>query len=134
LPGAHQPSLRGSGETVLLVEDDPSVRLLIAEVLRELGYASLEAVDSQGALPILESEARVDLMITDVGLPGMSGRELANVAREHRPDLKVIFVTGYIGHAAERVTPLPPGMEVVTKPFALDLLARQVQKLIGTEI
>ena len=130
---ARQPALRGSGETVLLVEDDPSVRLLIAEVLRELGYASLEAVDSEIALGILKSDARVDLMITDIGLPGISGRQLANIAREYRPNLKVIFVTGYIEHAADRVAPLPPGMEVLTKPFALDLLARQIQNMIEAE-
>src|SRR5207248_2267753 len=77
---------QGAGETVLLVEDDPSIRLLITEVLDELGYASIEAADGEAALALLESNTRFDLMITDVGLPGMNGRQLANIVREHRPN------------------------------------------------
>ena len=70
----------GTGETVLLVEDEPSVRLLIAEVLRDLGYALIEAADAEMALPVLASNVRLDLMITDVGLPGLNGRQLAEMA------------------------------------------------------
>ncbi len=83
----------GSGEVVLLVEDEPSVRLLISEVLEELGYACIEATDGQAALPILASDRRLDLLITDVGLPGINGRQLAEIARQHRPDLKILFVS-----------------------------------------
>jgi PAS domain S-box-containing protein len=124
-------ALSGAGETVLLVEDDPSVRLLIAEVLRELGYSSLEASDGLAALPVLASNTRLDLMITDVGLPGMNGRQLAEIARQHRPDLKVLFVTGYAEHATQRNEFLEPGMEMVTKPFALDALALKIREMIG---
>ncbi len=130
--GAHAPIVmpRGSGETVLLVEDDPSVRLLISEVLRELGYASLEAADGQAALPFLASNARLDLMITDVGLPGLNGRQLAEIARQHRPELKILFVTGYAEHATRRSEFLAPGMEMVTKPFALESLALKIREMI----
>jgi CheY-like chemotaxis protein len=86
---------------VLLIEDDSSVRLLIGEVLRELGYAAIEAIDGQTALPIITSNARIDLMITDVGLPGINGRRIAEIARQHRPSLKVLFVTGYAEHATD---------------------------------
>jgi CheY-like chemotaxis protein len=120
----------GAGETVLLVEDDSSVRLLIVEVLRELGYASLQAADGQAALPVLASNARLDLMITDVGLPGLNGRQLAEIARQHRPELKILFVTGYAERALERGTFLASGMEMVTKPFILESLALKIREMI----
>jgi len=101
---------QGAGETVLLVEDDPSIRLLITEVLKELGYASVEAPDGQAALALLESNTRLDLMVTDVGLPGINGRQLAEMARERRPDLKILFLTGYAEHAMARSEFLAPGM------------------------
>ncbi|HET9148786.1 MAG TPA: PAS domain S-box protein [Acetobacteraceae bacterium] len=123
---------QGAGETVLLVEDDASVRLLIAEVLRELGYACVEARDGQAALPILASEIRLDLMITDVGLPGLNGRQLAEMGRQHRPGLKVLFVTGYAEHATTREEFLAPGMRMVTKPFTLDALAVKIREMIGS--
>lgn len=120
----------GAGETVLLVEDDSSVRLLIGEVLRDLGYACIEAVDAQAALPVLNSNARVDLMITDVGLPGMNGRQLATIARERRPALKILFVTGYAEHATGAERFIEPGMALVTKPFALDALALKIRDML----
>jgi PAS domain S-box-containing protein len=123
---------RGSGEAVLLVEDDPAVRLLIAEVLRERGYACLEAKDGQAALPILASNIQLDLMITDVGLPGLGGRQLAEIGRQHRPDLKVLFVTGYAEDATGRGSFLGPGMEMVTKPFRLDELAVRIRNMIAS--
>ena len=121
----------GSGEAVLLVEDDSSVRLLIGEVLRDLGYVCVEATDAQAALPMLASNARLDLMITDVGLPGMNGRQLASIARQHRPDLKVLFVTGYAEHATGGERFLDPGMEMVTKPFTLDALALKIRDMLS---
>ena len=114
---------------MLLVEDEPSVRLLISEVLRELGYACIEAHDGQSALPILGSDRRIDLMITDVGLPGMNGRQLAEIARQQRPGLKVLFVTGYAEHATVRGGFLGAGMDMVTKPFALDALAKKIRDM-----
>lgn len=123
---------RGSGEVVLLVEDDPGVRLLVVEVLRELGYACLEAGDGPAALPILASNVRLDLMITDLGLPGLNGRQLAEIARQHRPELKVLFVTGYAEQATDSGGFLVSGMEMVTKPFRLDHLARRIRDMIGS--
>ncbi len=121
----------GAGETVLLVEDDPAVRLLIAEVLVELGYTCLEAEDSDSGLSILASDAQIDMMISDVGLPGLNGRQLADLGRQYRPDLKVLFVTGYAEHAMSvRGDFLAPGMEIITKPFALEALAIKIRMMI----
>jgi PAS domain S-box-containing protein len=122
---------RGAGEAILLVEDEPSVRVIIAELLRQLGYSCLEAQDSQTALPILASEVQIDLMVTDVGLPGLNGRQLADIARERRPDLRVLFVTGYARHATEKADFLAPGMDMVSKPFTLDGLASKIRQMIG---
>jgi PAS domain S-box-containing protein len=123
----------GAGETVLVVEDDPSIRLLIIEVLNELGYASLQAADGNAALAVLGSNARLDLMVTDVGLPGINGRQLADIARKHRPNLKVLFLTGYAEHATARSEFLVPGMEMMTKPFAIAELARKIRQIIEME-
>jgi PAS domain S-box-containing protein len=120
----------GSGETVLVVEDDSAVRLIISDVLRDLGYASIEAGDGQAALPMLTSNTPIDLLITDVGLPGLNGRQLAEIARQHRPGLKVLFVTGYAEHATGHAPFLAPGMEMVTKPFALDALALRIREML----
>jgi CheY-like chemotaxis protein len=129
-PVPRQAMPRGDGETVLLVEDEPSVRMLIADVLQELGYASVEAPDAETALPLLASDRRLDLMITDVGLPGVNGRQLADIAREHRPGLKVLFVTGYAEHAAKRADFLAPGMQMVTKPFSLEAIVVTIREMI----
>jgi len=127
---APQAMPEASGETVLLVEDEPSVRLLIAEVLRDLGYGLIETTNAELAIPILASNARLDLMITDVGLPGLNGRQLAEIGREHRPRLKVLFVTGYAEHATKQSEFLLPGMKMVTKPFALDAVAIIIREMI----
>jgi PAS domain S-box-containing protein len=121
----------GAGETVLLVEDDSSVRLLIGEVLRELGYSCVEAIDGQAALSVLNSNTRLDLMISDIGLPGLNGQQLAATARQHRPDLKILFVTGYAHHAAGAEQLLGPGMAMVTKPFSLDALALKIRDMLA---
>ena len=119
-----------AGETVLIVEDDPAVRVLVSEVLSELGYAFVEAGDADGALPIIQSSQRIDLLISDVGLPGMNGRQLAEIGRQVRPDLKVLFITGYAEHAAVRGGFLDPGMQMITKPFTFDLLTAKVREMI----
>lgn len=121
----------GQGQTVLVVEDDPSVRLLVCEVLEELGYSSVEAGDGAEAIPVLESARSLDLMISDVGLPGMNGRQLAEVAREHRPDLPILFVTGYAENAAIRAGFLGTNMDMITKPFALDSLAAKIHEMLA---
>ena len=128
-PEPAPASVTGDGEAVLLVEDDPSVRLLMGELLRDLGYACVEAIDGQAALPILQSNARIDLMITDVGLPGLNGRQLADLARRARPDLRVLFVTGYAEHATGDDRFLDSGMAMITKPFTLDALALKIREM-----
>ncbi|MCF5171051.1 ATP-binding protein [Pseudomonas canadensis] len=119
-----------AGETVLIVEDDPAVRVLVSAVLKELGYGFVEAGDANTAVPIIESDQRIDLMISDVGLPGMNGRQLAEIGRQIRPDLKVLFITGYAEHAAVRGGFLDPGMQLITKPFTFDLLTAKVREMI----
>jgi len=120
----------GRGETVLVVEDDPTVRLLMVDVLDELGYKHIEVPDGQAAVPILQSRQRIDLLLTDVGLPNLNGRQVAEIARQSRPDLKVLFVTGYAEKAAVRQGFLEPGMEMLMKPFALEALAAKIRGMI----
>ncbi|MCP1418961.1 signal transduction histidine kinase [Pseudomonas laurylsulfativorans] len=119
------------GETVLIVEDDPAVRVLVSTVLSDLGYAFVEACDGDSAVPILASAQRIDLLISDVGLPGMNGRQLAEIGRQLRPDLRVLFITGYAEHAAVRGGFLDPGMQMITKPFTFDLLTAKVREMIS---
>ena len=121
-----------AGDTVLVVDDEAGIRMLVTDILEELGYQSLEAEDGQEGLAILQSEARVDLLITDVGLPGgMNGRQMADAARLVRPDLKVLFITGYAENAVIGNGQLDPGMHVMTKPFELDSLGRRIKELIN---
>jgi signal transduction histidine kinase/ActR/RegA family two-component response regulator len=127
----HPLDVAGEGQTVLLVEDDESVRLLITEVLVELGYHPIEVRDPIAAVPILASKQAIDLMISDVGLPGMSGRELAELARLHRPDLPILLITGYAENAAIRGAYLGANMSMITKPFDLKVLAAKIKELIN---
>ena len=127
IPGALQ------GETVLVVEDEAAVRMLVLEVLEELGYQVLEAVDANSALPVLRSDQRVDLLVSDFGLPGMNGHQLVEIARQHRPELKVLFITGYAPNAEVRGDFLGPGMDMLAKPFNIDVLATKVRQLIGRD-
>ena len=120
-----------TGETVLVVEDEPVVRGVILEMLGEQGYRTLEAVDGPSGLKILRSGARIDLLVTDVGLPGMNGRQLADQARETRPDLKILFITGYAESVAIADGFLQPGMEMITKPFDLDNLSRRIRGMVS---
>jgi signal transduction histidine kinase len=121
----------GRGQTVLVVEDDLSVRLLVCEVLEELHYVVLETGDAGQAIPLLQSPRAIDLMISDVGLPGMNGRQLAEVAREYRPDLPILFITGYAENAAIRAGFLGRNMGMITKPFGLDDLAGKIDEMIS---
>jgi CheY-like chemotaxis protein len=105
--------------------------MIINEILTESGYRALEAEDGASALRILSSEARIDLLITDVGLPGgINGRQVADAARVARPRLKVLFITGFAENAAFRSGHLEPGMEVVTKPFEMAALGLKIRDLI----
>ena len=126
-----EPSAATPGETVVIVEDDPAVRMLVLNLLKELGYRAFEAVDATAALALLEADWRVDLLVTDVGLPGMNGRQLAEIARQHRPGLKVLFMTGYAQITAERQGFLEEGMDMIAKPFVLDLLANKIRTMIN---
>ena len=118
-------------ETVLVVDDEPTVRMLVAEVLAEAGFTALEAADGAAGLNILESGARVDLLVTDVGLPGgLNGRQVADAGRVLRPGLKVLFITGYAENAAVGNGHLEPGMQVLTKPFAMTALADRIREMI----
>jgi PAS domain S-box-containing protein len=132
-PPAEAPLVqRGAGETVLVVDDEPAVRMLISEVLEELGYTVLEAGTGTSGLDILQSNRRVDLLITDVGLPGgMNGRQLADAALVTRPKLKILFITGYAENAVLGEGTLKPGMHILTKPFSLDTLGRRIREIIG---
>jgi CheY-like chemotaxis protein len=126
------PENAREGETVLIVDDEAAVRMLVAEVLGDLQYKLMEAENGKSALQILESNQRIDLLITDVGLPGgLNGRQLADAARVLRPELKVIFITGYAESAATRAGKLQPGMHIVTKPFAIDALANRVTTILA---
>jgi PAS domain S-box-containing protein len=117
--------------TVLVIEDEGAVRELVLEVLAELELVGLPARDGPSALKILRSEARVDLVVTDIGLPGIDGRVLADSARELRPDLKFLFITGYAENAARTRGFLAPGMAMVTKPFAVDTLADRIREMLA---
>ncbi len=123
-----------TGKTVLVVDDEPSVRMLVTEVLEELGYVSIEASDGPAGLRMLQSDMRVDLLVTDVGLPGgINGRQLADAARTTRPDLKVLFITGYAENAIIGNGQLAPNMGVLTKPFVMETLARRIIEMTGDD-
>jgi CheY-like chemotaxis protein len=121
----------GEGEVVLVIDDEPTIRMLIGEVLADSGYAVIEAPDGPAGLRVLESNARIDLLITDVGLPGgMNGRQVADAARVSRPVLKILFITGYAENAVVGNGRLEKGMFVVTKPFQMDALAARIREII----
>nr|WP_321986184.1 PAS domain S-box protein [uncultured Lichenicoccus sp.] len=121
----------GDGETVLVVDDEPTVRMLVVEVLSELGYHAVEASDGPAGLRILQSGRRIDLLVTDVGLPGgMNGRQLADAARVGSPALKVLFITGYAENAVVGNGMLEPGMQIMSKPFTMESLATRIREIL----
>jgi CheY-like chemotaxis protein len=128
-PAATHPE--GRGEVVLVVEDEAMVRLLVIEVLHQLGYQTLEAVDAEAALQIIDSSQPIDLLVSDIGLPGMNGRAMAGAARKRRPGLNVLLMTGYASEAAAADGFLEPGMQLITKPFTVELLARRIGDMIS---
>jgi CheY-like chemotaxis protein len=122
------------GETVLIADDEPTVRMLITEVLEELGYSAIEVADSASGLQVLQSDVRIDLLITDVGLPGsMNGRQMAEAGRQCRLKLPVLFITGNAEGTAFGGGLLEPGMHVMTKPFAMEAVASRVRDIIAGE-
>ncbi|KOG03627.1 ATP-binding protein [Pseudomonas syringae] len=119
------------GATVLVVDDEPTVRMLVMDVLNDLGFSAFEAGDSLSGLKLLQSDVPIDLLITDVGLPGsMNGRQLADAARQSRAHLPILFITGYAEIAVLRSDQLEPGMAVMTKPFSIDLMKKRIQSLL----
>ncbi len=122
-----------AGESILVVEDEPSVREIIVSVLADLGYAYAEAGDADAALALLDSKRHFDLLISDVGLPGLNGRQLAEIAMDKQPALKVLFVTGYAEQAIARRGLLNEGMQMITKPFVIDELAIRIRAILRDE-
>jgi DNA-binding response OmpR family regulator len=114
---------------VLVVEDEADARAMVADVLRDLGCKVIEAADGNAGLRIVQSNGPLDLLITDVGLPGLNGRQLADAARETRPTLPVLLVTGYAGRALDDAE-LEPGMEVLRKPFTFNVLVARVRAIL----
>jgi PAS domain S-box-containing protein len=130
LPPAGAPRA-ARGETILVVDDEASVRAIVTEVLANEGYSVLEAADGKTGLRLLQSRARIDLLVSDVGLPGgMNGRQLADSGRQARPGLPVLFMTGYAQGSVLEHSHLEPGTQVLTKPFTLEALMAQVSDLI----
>ncbi len=123
----------GHGEAVLVVDDEPTVRMLIVDTLQDCGYKVFEATDGNGALAILRSEARIDLLITDVGLPGgINGRQIADAGRALRANLKVLFVTGYAESAVLGNEHLDPDMQIMTKPFTIEAIGEKIRQLLDS--
>ena len=123
-----------SDETILVVEDQEDVRAFTSETLRELGYSVLEAADGPSGLRVLEREQRIRLMFTDIGLPGgINGRQLADLARQQRPELRVLFTTGYARNAIVHHGRLDPGVELIGKPFTQTELARRVREIFDRD-
>lgn len=116
---------------MLVVEDESVVRSLIVEVLGELGYVAIEASDGPSGLQVLQSSRRIDLLVTDIGLPGLNGRQIADAGRILRPTLRVLFMTGYAENAAQASGFLEPSMEMVTKPFAMETFAEKIRDMLS---
>lgn len=132
MPAAMIRGSQGAGVgRVLVVDDEPTVRMLVVEVAEELGYDVLEAFDGPSAMRLLQKEQGIDLLITDVGLPGgMNGRQVADAALALKPDLNVLFITGYAENAVVGNGQLAPNMALITKPFAVDVLAQRIREIL----
>ncbi|MCZ4128945.1 ATP-binding protein [Stutzerimonas balearica] len=128
VPASREPrkASAGDGQSILIVEDDDAVRLLLQTTLEDLGYQVHLAADSQRALSLAARLDSLDLLLSDVGLPGLNGRQLAEMLQQERPGLPVVLITGYTEQASSRAEFLGPGMRLMTKPFTLELLAETV--------
>ncbi|WP_282338479.1 ATP-binding protein [Pseudomonas sp. PS02288] len=130
-PAYARPTQARQSEAILVIDDEPILRMLIVEILQEQGYCVLEAEDGPSGLAVIQSGAPIDLLITDVGLPGgLNGRQVADAARQQRPDLKVLFITGYAENAVIVSGQLDPGMQVLTKPFAMDAFVERISHFL----
>ena len=120
--------------TVLVVEDDDDARATLAAMVTELGYRVLEAENDKSALPLLEQERPVDILLSDVIMPGgMSGVDLAKAARKRRPDIRVLFVSGYVRMVIAQATRFDDSLKLLNKPFSLTDLARELSALLPNE-
>ncbi|MEA9490505.1 response regulator [Xanthomonas campestris] len=128
-PPANAP--RGRSQRILLVDDTDVVRMMVSEVLSDAGYHVIEAENADGALAQLRADAQIDMVVSDVGLPGMNGRDMADVARDLRPGLPILFITGYAENAATRQEFLAEGMALLPKPFSLNDLLNTVSRMLG---
>jgi len=118
-------------KTVLVIEDEWTIRMLIADVIDELGHVFEEAANSDAGLAVLRSDTRIDLLITDIGLPGsVDGRQVVEEARRLRPGLKVLFITGYASSTLFERSTLDDGMYVLPKPFDIEMLSEQISSLL----
>jgi CheY-like chemotaxis protein len=125
------PTETGKGETILVVEDDEDVRSYVSEILKDLGYRVLVAAEAKGALALIEQpERQIDLLLTDVVLPGMNGRQIANAAMGSRPGIRVLFMTGYSRNAIVHQGRLDRGVALIQKPLSQESLARKVREVL----
>lgn len=123
---------QGNGETILVIEDDPAVRVLTVRMLRSLGYETLEATDATGGEEILANGMRPDLVLTDVGLPGgTSGPEFADLARARVPEVKIVYMSGYPDEASKRTELLSAESILLNKPFQRRELAHSIQDALA---
>jgi PAS domain S-box-containing protein len=130
-PEAESVPMTRGRETVLVIDDEPAIRMLAVDVLDELGYLTLDAGDGPSGLKLLNEHPEIDLLVTDVGLPGgMNGRQVADAARVQKPDLKILFITGYAETSVWRDGHSEAGMQVLTKPFTIESLAQKVSDLL----
>ena len=129
--GTAAKPLVSLGKTALVVDDEPTIRMLLSEVLDSMGCCTIEAADASSALEVVRSEAEIDILISDVGLPGgMNGRQLGDAARQLRPAIKILFITGYAEQAVLNNRLMEPGIQIMTKPFALDVVADRIKDLL----
>lgn len=136
-PAAHPATISAPSNlnrTVLVVDDEPTIRMLVLEMLHDLGFNAIEAGDSAAGLTILRSNTDIDLLVSDVGLPGgLNGRQMADAARVSRPRLKVLFITAYADNAGINDGHLLPGMQVMTKPFEMQALAERIRTMVESD-
>jgi CheY-like chemotaxis protein len=122
---------KGGGETILVVEDNTDVRRLVLRQLRDLGYAVIEAANGPQALQVLDGGAAIDLLFTDVVMPGgMTGRQLAEAAKKRRPHLKTLFTSGYTEDSILRLGKLDPGVRLLSKPYRKHELATRIREAL----
>jgi CheY-like chemotaxis protein len=124
---------QGSGETILVVEDDPNVRAYVVEALSGVGYRVVEAGDAEAALLVFASTPGIQLMLTDVVMPGMNGRALADAIRQSHPSVKTLFMTGYSRNAIVHQGRLDPGVSLIQKPFSQASLAARIRTLLDAQ-